>query len=222
MLEKSGSPGLSISLVKDISVRNTHRIISSLIVTAASLAAVSGAYAQSSTSGSGSGFSVGAPGNSYVGLGVGKSDFSLGNGIGVFSSDQGDTSYNLQAGSYFSNNFGLEVGYTDFGGINRAGGRTKADGVNLSLIGRMPLSESFNLLGKVGTTYGRTQVSSAPGSGITAGDETGFGLSYGVGAEYLISPKWSAALQYESHDLKFAGDNKERVGVTTLSARYRF
>lgn len=203
-------------------MRKTHRLIFSLIVTAASLAAVTGAQAQSSASGSASGFSVGAPGNSYIGLGVGKSDFSLGNGIGIFGSDQGDTSYSIHAGSYFSNNFGLELGYTDFGGVNRAGGRTKADGVNLSLIGKMPLSESFNLLGKVGTTYGRTQVSSAPGSGVTAGDESGFGLSYGVGAEYVITPQWSAALQYDSHDLKFAGGSNDRVGVTTLSARYRF
>ena len=203
-------------------MRNTHHLISSLIVTAASLAAVTGAQAQTNTSASGTGFSVAAPGNSYIGLGVGKSDFKLGNGLGIFDSDQGDTSYSVHAGSYFNNNFGVEIGYTDFGGINRAGGRTKADGVNLSLIGKMPLSESFNLLGKLGTTYGRTKVSSAPGSGITAGDETGFGLSYGVGAEYVFNPKWSAALQYDSHDMKFAGDSKERIGVTTLSARYHF
>lgn len=210
-------------------MKKTHRLISCLIVSAASLAAVGGAQAQSSTpqaqsstSASGSGFSVGAPGSSYVGLGVGKSDYSLGNGIGIFGSEQGDTSYNVQAGSYFNNNFGLEVGYTDFGHIDRAGGRTKANGVNMSVIGKMPLSESFNLLGKVGTTYGRTRVSSAPGSGVAAGNENGFGLSYGVGAEYVITPQWSAALQYDSHNLKFAGDSTDRVGVTTLSARYRF
>jgi opacity protein-like surface antigen len=203
-------------------LKNTHRFISSLIVSAASLVAVTGVQAQSSTPASGSGFSVGAPGNSYVGFGAGRSDYSLGNGIGIFDSSEGDTAYNIRAGSYFSNNFGFEAGYTDFGSVNRAGGSTKANGINLSLIGKMPLSESFNLLGKVGTTYGRTKVSSATGSGVAAGDEKGFGLSYGVGAEYLITPQWSAALEYDSHKLKFAGGNDERVGVTTLSARYRF
>ena len=69
-----------------------HRLISSLIVTAASLAAVTGAQAQTNTSASGTGFSVAAPGNNYIGLGVGKSDFKLGNGLGIFDSDQGDTS----------------------------------------------------------------------------------------------------------------------------------
>ena len=58
--------------------------------------------------------------------------------------------------------FGFELGYTDFSQVNRAGGRTKANGVNLSLIGKLPLGDAFNLLGKVGTLYGRTDVSSAP------------------------------------------------------------
>jgi hypothetical protein len=196
-------------------MKKSHRLATGLLVAAASLGTVVGVQAQTSKA-------MPAPGSSYVGLGVGKSDFSLGNGLGIFDSDQGDTSYSVHAGSYFNNNLGLEIGYIDFGGVNRAGGRTKADGINLSLIGKMPLSESFNLLGKVGATYGRTSVSSAPGSGITAGDESGTGLSYGVGAEYVFNPQWSAALQYDSHNLKFAGDGSERVGVTTLSARYHF
>jgi OmpA-OmpF porin, OOP family len=35
------------------------------------------------------------------------------------------------------------------------------DGINFSLIGRAPMSSNFNVLGKVGTTYGPTDVSSA-------------------------------------------------------------
>jgi hypothetical protein len=44
---------------------------------------------------------------------------------------------------------------------NRAGSSTKMDGINFSLIGRAPMSSNFNVLGKVGTTYGPTDVSSA-------------------------------------------------------------
>jgi opacity protein-like surface antigen len=146
----------------------------------------------------------------------------LGNGIGIFGSDQGDTSYSLRGGHYFSTNWGMELGYTDFGSVSRAGGRTKADGINLSLIGKMPVSPSFNVLGKIGATYSRTDVSSNPASGIVAGSENGSGLSYGLGVEYAFTPKMSAVLQYESTDMKFAGDRKDRVGATTLSARYSF
>lgn len=187
-----------------------------LLIAAAVCTVAMGAQAQSSMS------KIYAPGSSYVELGIGKSDYSLGNGFGVFDSDQGDTSYSVRGGGFFNNNVGMEIGYANFGTINRAGGTTKAQGLNLSLVGKMPLSANFNLLAKIGTTYGRTEVSSNPASGIVAGSESGFGLSYGIGAEYLFSPQWSGVLQYESQNLKFAGDRTDRVGVTSLSARYRF
>ena len=194
-------------------MKKSHRIIASLFVAAASLAAVAGAQAQSSASSSSSG---------YIGLNAGQSDFKLGNGTDIFGSDEHDTAYNIYAGTYFSNNFGLEIGYTDFGNVNRAGGSTKADGINLSLVGKLPVSGSFNLLGKIGTTYGRTDVSSAAGSGIAAGSESGFDWSYGVGAEYTFNPQWSAVLQYDEHYLKFAGNGSDHISATTLGARYRF
>ena len=161
-------------------------------------------------------------GNSYIGLNAGRSDFSVGNGIGVFTHDQGDVAYNIYAGSYFNNNFGFEFGYTDFGRVNRAGGSTKADGINLSLIGKLPVGSSFNLLGKVGTTYGRTDVSSAAGSGVTAGSDSGFDWAYGVGAEFAFNPQWSAVLQYDEHYLKFAGGSRDRVSAAALGLRYGF
>ena len=201
-------------------MKKLNRVMTGLLVAAASMTFVAGAQAQSSMSGKQSSMYV--PGSGYVGLSVGKSDFALNNGIGIFSSDQGDTSYGIQAGGYFNNNFGIELGYTDFGSVNRAGGSTSADGINLSLIGKMPLNPSFNLLGKVGTTYSRTEVSANPATGIVSGSESGFGLSYGVGVEFVFSPQLSAVLQYESQDMKFAGDRDDRVANTSVGVRYRF
>lgn len=192
----------------------------SLVLAAVALTLAAGAQAQSNPTDNKA--PIYGAGSAYMDLGVGQSDFSLGNGIGVFGSDQGDTSYSLRGGRYYGQNWGLELGYTDFGSVERAGGRTKADGINISVIGKLPLNPAFNLLGKIGTTYSRTDVSSNPASGVVAGSESGFGLSYGIGVEYAFTPKWSAVLQYESQEMKFAGDRDERVGVTTLSARYQF
>lgn len=192
-------------------------LLASIAAATLLLTAVSGAQAQNTPAKNALGLN-----SSYVELGAGRSDYSLGNGIGAFTADQGDTAYGLRTGSYFNPNFGFEMGLTDFGRVNRAGGSTSAMGLNFSVLGKYPLSDSVNLLGKIGTTYGRTKVSSAPASGVPQGEQSGFGLSYGVGAEYLMTPQWSAVLQYESHDLPFAGDRHDRVGDTTLSARYRF
>lgn len=204
------------------------RTFSATVLAAAALAAATGAQAQSSSASGSSGMSTSsnysfyAPGSRYFGLNVGKSDFSLPSGAGGFPSDNKDTSYNIYGGSYFNNNFGLELGYTDFGKANRAGGQTEAQGINLSLVGRLPLSNSFNLLGKLGTTYGHTRVSSSPLSGIPSGSESGWGVSYGIGAEWAFTPALSAVLAWDEHDMKFSGTGNERISTTSVGLRYRF
>ncbi len=200
---------------------SARQLLSTLCIATAALASGSAALAQSTSTTSPNNPSYGS-GNSYVNGSVGRSDFSLGNGTGAFAAEKRDTSYNLSAGSFFDRNFGAELGYTHFGSIQRGGGQTKAEGINLSAVGRMPLSTSFNLLGKVGATYGRTQVSSAAGSGITSGSENGFGLSLGLGAEYVFTPAASVVLQYELHNLKFAGNGRDNIGNTSIGLRYRF
>lgn len=202
-------------------MKKLQSISSLLAVVVAALGSAVPVYAQSTSTAS-PGSAMYGTGNSYVGLSGGRSDFSLNSGTGVFASEKRDTSYSLAAGTFFDRNFGLELGYTDFGSINRGGGRTRADGINLSAVGRVPLSTSFNLLGKLGTTYGRTQVSSLPGSGITGGNENGFGLSLGLGAEYAFTNQFSVVLQYELHDLRFAGGGRDHVGNTSVGLRYRF
>lgn len=197
---------------------SSKRLLSAIVVAAASLTAVTGAQAQTNNSGS----TFYAPGAGYIGFNVGKSDYSLGTGNGAFASENKDTSYNIYGGSYFSPYFGVEAGFTDFGNIRRGGGSTEANGINLSLVGKLPLSQSFNLLGKVGTTYSRTEVSSALGSGVARGKESGFGLSYGIGAEYFFTPTVSGVVQYDEHNMKFAGSNDERVGAASVGLRYRF
>lgn len=198
--------------------------LSAMAVMCISLATVTIAQAQITTGRptSGSGFSMYAPSSSYIGFNAGQSDFSLGNGTGLFSGDDKDRVYSIYVGSYFNPYFGLEAGYTDFGKAKRGGGDSKAMGFNLSLVGKYPLGTSINLLGKVGTTYGRTEVSSLPGSGIASGKETGFGISYGVGAEYLFTPELSAVAQYDEHRLEFARAGRDRIGAATLGLRLRF
>lgn len=206
-------------------MQSLTRTFTATVLAVAALAATTGAQAQSSSGTSasaGSNYTFYAPGSRYFGLNIGRSDFSLPSGAGGFSSESKDTSYNLYGGSYFNNNFGVELGYTDFGKVNRGGGQTEAEGINLSLVGRLPLSNSFNLLGKLGTTYGRTRVSASPASGLATGTESDWGVSYGIGAEWAFTPALSAVLAWDEHNLKFVGSGKDRVSTASLGLRYRF
>ena len=160
----------------------------------------------------------------YFDVSAGQTDYRLGSGSGLFGSNNGSTAYAVSAGSYFTNNLGVELGYTDFGRISRGGGETRADGVTLKLVGKWPLGSQFNLLGKVGTTYGRTEVTSAAGSGISAGSDNGFGVNLGIGAEFLFTPNWSAVVQYDAHDMRFvsSSSDRDRVGIATVGIRYTY
>lgn len=200
-----------------------HAKFSSLLLAVAAMTLAVGAHAQAAeASNSGSGYSMYGPGSSYVGINAGRSNFRLNNGLGGFPSDKSKNAYSIYGGGYFNNNFGFELGYADFGRIARAGGSTKAEGINLSLVGKLPLNQSFNLLGRVGTTYGRTDVSAVPASGIAGGRDSSFNLSYGVGAEYAFNPSLSAVLQYDEYNLKFVTTGRERINTTSVGLRYRF
>lgn len=200
----------------------------STVFAAAALALAGGAQAQNAGTGTGtgtgasSGYSMYAPGATYFGINAGQSKFRLNNGGDGFAADSGKTAYSLYGGSYFSNNLGLELGYTDFGRINRAGGSTKADAFNVSLVGKLPLSPSFNLLGRLGTTYGRTDVSTQPASGITGGSQSSWNMSYGIGAQYSFTSNLSAVLQYDEYRMKFAGTGTDRINTTMLGLRYAY
>ncbi|NVO05002.1 MAG: outer membrane beta-barrel protein [Rhodoferax sp.] len=200
------------------------RLLPAAVLAVAALAASSSVLAQAAYQPAGPIASALTPGATYVALNAGTSDLSRPiTAFGLFGGTQQGSSYGVAIGNFMANqNYGFEVGYTDFGSVNRYGGSTKVDGINLSLIGRMPLSASFNLLGKVGTTYSRTDVSANAANSNMAGSERGFDWSYGLGGELKLAPQWSATLQYDEHFVKYAVTGSERVSATTLGLRYYY
>lgn len=164
------------------------------------------------------------PGTSsgWVGISVGKSKYNLNNGNNVYGSDDSDTAFTLSTGAMMNPNFGVELGYNHMGTINRAGGTTRAQGIDLAGIAKAPLGAGFGIFGKLGTTYGWTRTSTGAGSGIYGGNEHGFGLLYGVGASYDFTPQLSAVLEFDSRDYHFAGTGRDSVRATTVGLQYRY
>jgi OmpA-OmpF porin, OOP family len=163
-----------------------------------------------------------SPGRGYLGLSVGRSRYGVACGGTAFVCDNTDQSVKLTAGAMGGNYWGVELGYLDLGRIARAGGRTRAQGLNLSLVGKAPVWQSLSVFGKVGATYGRTETSSSLGSAIAAGSERGLGLSYGAGLSYEFTPKLAATLEWESNDFRFAGGARDPVRSTSLGLQYRY
>lgn len=158
--------------------------------------------------------------NGYIGLNVGKPDWDV-PCAGGFGCDESNTAYHLYTGGMFNPHFGAEIGYVDFGRMERAGGRTRAHGVNLSLVGHLPLG-GVNLYAKLGTIYSRTNVTANALSGVATGQESGWEGSYGVGVGFNLSPRSSVVLEWNRYDLTFVGVGKRDITTTSLGYVHRF
>ena len=163
-----------------------------------------------------------APGSTYIGLTAGQSNFRSNSGLGGFPSDSKDRSYGISAGSFFTPFAGLELSYRDFGNYRRAGGNTEAKAGSVSLIGKLPLIEAFSLIGRLGATYSQVDVSARAGTGVAAGRKSGWGPSYGVGAEYGFTPNLSAVLLYDEYRMPYPGGSKEKLNNTSVGVRFKF
>ena len=185
----------------------------------AALCCSAAAHAQSQR---GSGYSV-LPytQQGYVGLNIGASDFSNRCGPSLFDCDNPDAAFHIYTGGLFNQWLGIELGYLHTGNADRAGGRTKAEGVNVSLLARAPLGP-VNVFAKAGTTYARTVVSADALSGVPSGRVRAWAPSIGVGAGYDFGSNSSVVLEWNRSNYKFAGVGREAVKTTSLGYVYRF
>lgn len=158
--------------------------------------------------------------NGYVGINVGKPDWDL-PCVGFFECDESDAALNIYTGGLFNPYLGAELGYVYFGRFERAGGRTRAQGLNFSVVGQLPLGE-LTLFAKAGAMYGETKVSASPFSGLATGTERGWERSYGAGAAYNLSPRSAVVLEWNRYNLEFVGGGRDDISTTSLGYVHRF
>ena len=157
----------------------------------------------------------------YVGVNLGQSDYQTDCGVGNYACDKPKIAGKLYVGGMFSPYVGVELGYLHMGRADRAGGRTQAQGGNVSLVGRIPIN-AFHVFAKAGGTWGRTNVSSNALSGVPSGRDSGWGGSYGVGAGYELGRSTAIVVEWENHDFHFAGTGREGVKAVSIGLMQRF
>ena len=185
----------------------------------------------------------------YVGLGVGQGKMSfpsisttyLGYPITGAGDKTTDTSYKLYGGYNFTQNWGVEVGYNDFGNGYSVKGTISGTPYTISDMkghswyvagtGTLPLQNGFSLFAKLGVAENHTDGGSACVSGNcgSVGSENHSSVLYGVGASYNFTKQWAARLEYEdfgkvtSDDVwGTGGSGAVKASAWTLSAKYSF
>lgn len=151
----------------------------------------------------------------HVGLSIAKARFNMPCIEGMVCRRNG-RAITLHAGSDLSKRLGFELSYMRMSNMAHEGNAIRVRGLNLNLLGELPLAASLSLTGRVGTNYARTRM-----EGVVSGKAQGFGLSYGLGLNWDISDRWSAVTDLSRHQFKFI-TGRDTVDTAGVTFRYRY
>lgn len=183
----------------------------------------------------------------YIGAGAGRANTSIDkdrlvrslmdNGASsvTFRSNERDTAFKLFMGKQMNKYFAIEAGYFDLGkfGFNATttppgsiNGEVGFRGFNLDLVGQLPLSERFSLLGRVGANYTRADAHFSGNRLFAITDpnptEKKLNPKVGVGLEYKFTQALAMRGEAERYRVNDAVHNRGDVDFYSLSLVYKF
>ena len=149
--------------------------------------------------------------------------------------DERDTAYRIFGGYQMNRYFGLEAGYFDLGKFGftsttlpagTLNGQLKASGLNLDLVGTLPLSDKFSVIGRVGAQWARTrdQFSGSGAVVVTNPSPSTRDTNYkfGAGLQYAFSPSFQVRGEAERYRINDAVGNHGDVDVYSVSLVFPF
>jgi OOP family OmpA-OmpF porin len=155
----------------------------------------------------------------YAGAGIGSTKVGDDDLSGV---DDSDTGFKIFGGYTFTENWGVEVSYFDFGEASVSAGNSSASvgvtGLSASAVGRLPVNDMFAVYGKLGFASYDVDLdfNNVPGFGSGHLSDSDSDLIYGVGGALSFGGNFEARLEYEA--LNVDGD----ASMISVSGLFRF
>lgn len=177
----------------------------------------------------GNAFAQFVPGG-YVGGNVGRAstDFNapapLVAPVLGYTEDDRDTAWKLFGGYQFHRNFAVEAGYFDLGRYDygyaapSGAGNSRYQGLNLDLVGTLPISDRFSAFARLGAAYTRAR-SNFGGTSETRRD---WGPKGGLGIEYAVTPQFAVRGEWERYRVRDAFRGRGDIDVASIGVVYRF
>ena len=182
----------------------------------------------------------------YIGAGIGQSRANIddarlkssltanGATLNSFTTDERSTGCKLYVGKQLNQYFAIEGGYFDLGkfGFNSTtsgngvlNGEVGFRGVNLDLVGQLPLSQRFSLLGRVGMNYAKASAHFT-GNRLFAvtnpnPSERKLNAKVGLGLEYKFSEALAVRAEVERYRVNDAVGNRGDVDMASLNLVYK-
>jgi OOP family OmpA-OmpF porin len=183
----------------------------------------------------------------YLGGGIGQSRGAInenrvtsglippGLAVSSIQSNEIDITYKVFGGYQFNRYIALEGGFFSLGSFDftstttpagKLQGETKLQGLNLDLVGTLPISDRFSALARIGGQYARTRgeytASGAAGSFRDTPSKREGNLKVGLGLQYAFSPSLLMRGEVERYRVSDAMGGHDNVNAFTLSAVFPF
>lgn len=155
--------------------------------------------------------------------------------VNSMTEDDSSSGYKLFGGYQLNRNFAVEGGYFDLGRFNYAfnttplgtfASDTRVRGLNLDLVGLLPLTEQFAVFGRVGAAYAQsranfTRTGALPLSGAsTRRNDTN--LKVGLGLQYAITEALAVRAELERYRINDPVRNRGYIDMASVGLVYRF
>ena len=182
----------------------------------------------------------------YIGAGVGQSRATIdknrlvnsltanGAQVTAFTTDQRDLGYKLTLGKQLNRYFAIEASYFDLGkfGFHATttpngvlNGEAGFRGGSLDLVGQLPLSERFSLLGRAGMNYAKTSTHFSGNRLFAVTDpnpsQRKLNAKAGLGLEYKFSEALALRGEVERYRVNDAVGNRGDVDLYSLGLVYK-
>ena len=215
----------------------SHYHASLLTLALLAVFANSGAFAQSTFTNTGmyGGISAGESKSKFDSGATAQSLVGAGATAGAVNEDERGNAYKAFIGVPLSPNWAVEAGYFDLGrfgfdaATSPAGtvtGTTRIQGLNLDLVGTLPITERWSLLGRVGAAYAETKgsVGGTGASGVSAlsSNKRDTHYKFGFGTEYAFTPALSMRLEGERYHVNDTLGQRANVDLISVGLVYRF
>ncbi len=182
----------------------------------------------------------------YVGGGIGASQATIdeariraalsSNGSTVTAFDKDEKyaiAYKVFGGKQLNRYLAVEAGYFDLGEFTynattsdgSLAGKSRFYGVNLDLLGQLPISERFSVLGRIGVQYAKTETTFS-GNRLNAvtgpnNSQRKAGPKLGLGLEYKFNEALAMRAEVERYRLHDAIGNRGDVDMATIGLVYK-
>ncbi|MGJ7497989.1 OmpA family protein [Variovorax sp. RT4R15] len=181
-------------------------------------------------------------GYAYGGISVGRSQSRidteritaglLGAGFATttLTRDQKDTAFKLFGGYQFNRYFALEGGYFNLGEFGYTSttipggtlsGQIKLQGLNLDVVGTLPISERFSAIGRVGVQVARARDNFSGTGAIRVlspnPSKTEANYKIGVGLQYEVHPSFLVRGEVERYRVNDAVGNRGDINFYSVS-----